>query len=154
MKMIRALSNEEQSKEKRKALDWLHDLSILPLPLVGYGFPFAETDELTYPYYILKVEPMHMFSLGISKTLMECVCTLLKYEERPSTSMPYVSMQRRPFKRIRKTILATLNAFLRLAQTSSPGYGLHVDFSKGECGGRIYGLFTETGILGMMEAAD
>ena len=47
-----------------------------------------------------------------------------------------------------------MNNFLREVETSSPGYDLHVDFSKGFTGERLSDLFMDDGLIGMLEAAD
>ena len=60
----------------------------------------------------------------------------------------------RQYNLIRKSVLHLMNNFLREVETSSPGYDLHVDFSKGFTGERLSGLFMDDGLIGMLEAAD
>lgn len=55
------------------------------------------------------------------------------------------------FKQARKSVLNAVNMFLRDVEAISVGYRLHVYHSNVECGDRMKRLFTDTGIVGMVE---
>ena len=129
-------------------------LSMIPVPPVLNSFPFVGIHPSVDIYAIFGFEPMHNLSLGISKLLKECTVSYLKDDKRVRTSIETLSGEGRNVSLIRKSILSLLNCFLREVQYSSPGYGIHVDFSKGLTAGRLSGLFTKDGIVGMLEAAD
>lgn len=71
--------------------------------------------------------------------------------QRKSTSILLSSGNGRPFSVIRRSVLRQNNFLLKKRESSSPGYGLKTDFSKGESGSRLFGLYTKTGLLGMLE---
>lgn len=56
------------------------------------------------------------------------------------------------FCQIRKQALHASKCFLRKVEKMAVGYSVHIDYSKGESAGRLVGLFTENGLLGMLEA--
>lgn len=58
------------------------------------------------------------------------------------------------FPMILKAIISTLNAILRDVESSSSGYGLRIDLSKGECGESLSWLFTETVVIEIIEAVE
>lgn len=60
----------------------------------------------------------------------------------------------RTFKQVRKSVLNILNIFLADVEKSSAGCGLYVDFSKGVFTDRLSVLFTDTGIICMLEGRD
>lgn len=60
----------------------------------------------------------------------------------------------RTFNQVRKSVLNTVNWFLHDMEASLVVYGLQVDQVKGECGGRLSGLFIDTGIIGILQAYD
>lgn len=53
-----------------------------------------------------------------------------------------------------KVLYWNRSTFLKKKDLSSPGYGLKFDFLKEENGGRISGLYTETGLFAILEPAD
>lgn len=126
--------------------------SMLSIPPILSQFPCMSLHPSVDIYTLFRYEPMHNLSLGISKLLKECCVYMLKDTERSSPAMCTMAGLPRSFNTIRKEILHCLNKLLRNVQRSSSGYGLHVDFSKGETAGRLSGFFTETGVVGMLEA--
>lgn len=101
-------------------------------------------------YRIFRCDPMHLLSLGVSRLLNECTSTMLRDENTCTAAMTITAGASRTFQRVRKSILHQVNIFLRDVEQNSVGHGLHVDFSKGECGYRPSRLFTGTGITGMI----
>lgn len=136
------------------AFDKLKQMSMLPLLPVLSSFPLVAIHPCNDIYNIFRFEPMHFLSLGISKMLKECAVEMLKDENRTTSAILSRAGEPRTFKFVRKRVLRCLNEFLRDVESSSRGYGLHVDFSSGESGLRLSGFFTEHGIVGMLEAKD
>lgn len=71
-------------------------------------------------------------------------------EQKHSTALFTADSSPCSFRSIRLTVLSKLNSFLICVARDAPGYGARVDFSRGESAGRFNGLFTGTGILGML----
>lgn len=126
--------------------------SMLSIPPLLSTFPMMSIHSSVDLYTLFRFEPMHNLSLGISKLLKECCVLMLKDSERTSPAMCTMTGVPRPFNFIRKEVLHTLNKLLACIQRSSSGYGLQVDFSKGETSGRLSGFFTEDGVIGMLQA--
>jgi len=136
-----------------KAKKQLYNMSMLEIAPVLSKFPFVGICPCVDSFAIFRLEPMHPFSLGISKLIKHCAYNMLLDESRKSSSM-LTAREAEPFAVVRRKILFCLNKFLREVEKGSAGMGLQVDFSKGECGGRLSGIFMETGILGMLETKD
>lgn len=68
--------------------------------------------------------------------------------------MQYRSLKSKPFKTIRKTILKTLNNRIQQTVPEAAKSGLRIYFAKGETGGKVAKLFTETGVLEIPDAKD
>lgn len=132
----------------------LKQFSMLSIPPVLSAFPMIGVHPCVDIYDIFRFEPMHNLSLGVSKMLKDCATIMLRDENRTSPAMITSSGAPRTFKHIRRSVLHALNDFLCDVEKRSPGYGIHCDYSKGECGGRLNGFFTETGIVGMLEAKE
>lgn len=60
----------------------------------------------------------------------------------------------RTFKQIRKSVLNLLNIWSADVEKSTPGSELHVDFSKGVSTDRLSDIYTDSEIIGMLEATD
>lgn len=135
-------------------VDKFNNLSMHPLVPVLSDFPFSGIDPCVDTYAIFTVGPMHTCWLGISKTLKECATVRLEDRTLSSNAIKSSSGAPRMFFSIRRTILRILNSFLSNVEHISVGYDLHVDFSKHSCSGTISGLFTDSGIAGMLEASD
>ncbi|NJK52916.1 MAG: hypothetical protein HC936_08975 [Leptolyngbyaceae cyanobacterium SU_3_3] len=128
--------------------------SMLPLLPVLSDFPFVGTQPTLDIYSIFRYEPMHCLSLGVGRTLKECIVHMLGDEQRVSSDMRCQNGTMKSFKSIKRTVLSTLNAFLERCSSEAPGYGLKVDFSKPGNSSRLTGLFNENGLHGMLEASD
>lgn len=128
--------------------------SMLPIPPILHTFPHIGLHPCVDIYRVFRCEPMHVFSLGLSPLLKECMCSMLKDENRVTKAMMTTSGGFKSFRAVRKPILREANLFLSSAQSSSPGYGLRTDFSKGDRVDKLDGFFTETGLIGMIEARD
>lgn len=79
---------------------------------------------------------------------------MMRDESNITPNMGTLAQKMRTFKQVRNTVLHEQYYFLRTVGETSEGYAFHVDFAKGECGGRLTGLFTETGVAGMLKASD
>lgn len=77
-----------------------------------------------------------------------------KDKTRGFTSIRTENGDKRSIKEIRKLVLRLLNLFISNVDKLSVGYDFHVDSFKGIINGNLSGLFTDSGILGMLEASD
>ena len=150
MELIGRLKNDEEGE----LFDELKGLSMLPIPPVFYEFPMVGLTPAVDIYAIFTFEPLHALSLGISRMLKECASRMLSDSSRFSSSLLTGNGDKRPFNTIRRTVLRAMNCFLSDVDRSSPGFNLRVDFSRRCSGGTLSGLFTETGLVGMLEGAD
>ena len=132
----------------------LEDLSMHSLPPVLSKFPHAGIHPCVDSYSIFRFEPLHNFSLGVSKLIKECASDLLRDEKRFTSNITKKDGTARSFSQVRKKILHTVNRFLQEVEQTSKGHGIHVDYSKGVVGPRLNGFFTENGIIGMLEGKD
>lgn len=128
--------------------------SMLPLPPVLSNFPMVGIHPVVDIYRIFRCELLHILSLGASRMLKECTVVMMKDESRKSSAITSSNGAPRTFKSIRRHVLGSANSFLKQVQRGSAGYGLHVDFSKGDHANRLNGFFTETGVVGMIEGKD
>lgn len=126
-------------------VEQLDERSMLSIRPVLSNFPLVGIHSCVDLYTIFRFEPMHGLSLGVSKLLKECAIALLGDSSRASSSMVTGKGAMRGFPFIRKQVLFIMNTFLRETEMTSPGYGLQVDFSKGELGGRLSGFFYREG---------
>lgn len=84
----------------------------------------------------------------------EAASIILKDETRFSTSIRTTNVDNQSFKANRKLVIWLLNLFISNIEKTFVGHDFHVDFSKGIINANISGLFTESGILGVLEASD
>lgn len=124
-----------------RTVEQFKQLPMISIPPVLSHFPLVGIHPCVDTYEIFKFEPMHSLSLGVSKLLKECCAAMLSYASRNSSAMRTAAGTCRPFNHIRRSVLSLLNEFLRETESDSAGYGLHLDYSKGECGGRLSGFF-------------
>lgn len=61
--------------------------------------------------------------------------------------------QNKNFKKIRKLILRWMNVSFRITEKTSSGYGLTINFARGDEVAWSTGLFFEHGLAGMLEAS-
>ena len=132
----------------------LKDLSMNEIPPVLFDFPFRELHPCLDTYAIFTVEPMHVLWIGLARTLKECIVNKLCDTLKKSSSICTTKGESRTYSSIKKSVLRMLNDFLAKVQKMSVGYGIVVDFSKGKHEGRLSGLFSDNGLIGMLEASD
>lgn len=72
-------------------------------------------------------------------------------ESRSTSNIRTVSGTQRTFKDVRKCGFHELNECFNNVERTSKSYALHIDFSKGGCGCRRAGLFTETWVAVLLE---
>ena len=101
-------------------------------------------------YDIYTFEPLHNFFLGISPKIKLCLLHYLGSSTRQAT----VNNKRRTYYSLRTPILRGLNTLLRFFQANSTLPGIRVDFSKNECTSQLNGIYTSTGLRGMLEGKD
>ena len=131
----------------------LEALSLLEQHSVLESTALLPTNSPLDPYNIFSFEPLHNLHLGISKLIKQCIVHRLSSPDLTTTTASR-SGTPRTFKKVKKSILVGSNSILSAIERDYYITGLHVDFSKGEKGTNLNGLFTEDGIRGMLSAKD
>lgn len=103
---------------------------------------------------IFRSDPMQSLSLGIPNMLNECMSLYLSDQSWTSTSMQYLSEQLKAYQVIRRALLRTLAWFSKDMETNRIRSRVRIALLKQKSGGRVAGLFTETNVIGMLEAKD
>lgn len=127
---------------------------MLPLLPIFSGFPTVSVHPCNGIYDLFGVEPMRVLSLGISTLLKECTLEMLRNEELYTSAIRYSLGNWLSFKASRRRKLRCLNLILVEVEHNSTGFSLHADFSRGDKGCCLAGLFTEAGIAGKLGAKD
>lgn len=104
-------------------------------------------------YSVFAFEPLHNFHLGISKLLKTCIMSRLNSNNMTSTAGSKTG-QPRTFRALRHVILRGANDILAGMQRDCNVRGFQVDFSSGEKGSGLNGMFRNDGLRGMLEAKD
>lgn len=97
---------------------------------------------------------MRCLSLIISKHLEKCLFSHLKDESRVSTAITIVEGVPRTFSQTPNLVFLAMNSFLWDVEKCSQRYNMRVHYSKDKSGGRLTGLFTDTGIVVMLEPSN
>jgi len=100
----------------------------------------------------LGYERMHNIHLGVTQMLCDMFQEQLQTAERRTPEILNSSGEHRTLRAIRQAILVACNDSLSWCDRESPYPGFRVDFAKGKSTDRLNGLFTRTGITGMLEA--
>lgn len=103
---------------------------------------------------ILRFEPLHSLSLGISRTLKECSIKNLSDETRTCTAMKYKYEKSKSFLAICTRALTSLNQFLCDTKKRTFRNEKRIDFSKGGLSEKSSGIFLESGLMRMIEGAN
>lgn len=125
-----------------------------PVLPVLYKFPLVAVQACVDMRRIFCREAMHTFSCGLSFLLMECISTMPKDETRTTESKTKKTRSRKTFKSARKTVLRSASQLLALVQCSLMGYSQHTDFAEWDRSDRLDRLFTDSGLVGMIEGKD
>lgn len=134
--------------EKLQGLS-LHDDN----PLLNY-FTQVVMIPILDIFAVFKLEPRHVFSLGISELFKECLLNYLC--DFPCTSQCMCSTFRQPktYNVFWRRILELIHNSLRDAELQSPGKGLKIDLSKWECARTLRDLYPEKKVTRMIKAKD
>lgn len=108
--------------------------SVVSIPPVLLKFLFVGIEPVFNFYNLFKFEPMHLFSLGISKILKVCAISMLTDESRSPTSILYATGKSKLFKAIRRLVMGQLNGFLRKVKLRSPRFVFGLDVFKKKTG--------------------
>lgn len=101
---------------------------------------------------IFRFDPMHFLSLRISRTLKECLIKYLAGKIQTSTAIKWKSGKSKSFLTICAQILSSLNQFW--GDTEKGTLTIEKGFLKGFCSGNTSWIFTETGLMKMLEGVD
>lgn len=139
-------------KETQLANNKPQQRSMLPIDIDLSQFPLIGIHISVDIYAIFRFGPMHLHLIGISKLLKECL--VLNFSDRSwvFSAMRYRSSQPNSICAMRKSVLKLFNELLKIAEEYSIRNGAQMVFSKIANGGKRTWLFTETGILGKLEA--
>ncbi len=115
-------------------------------------FDFVSKSYIINPYQVFTVEPLHVFHLGISKLLKECMCEKLKCKLRKTKILGkdrsvYVNLSS-----FRTTILRQLNAMIDSVSFNSDGLRVCPTIQKDVGKNGLCGFFGADGLIGMVEA--
>lgn len=104
-------------------------------------------------YAIFVLKPLHNLHLAISKLIK--IRTFYQLgSESLSTTVGYRMNKSRTFRSMRKSALRGGNSILAAIERDSYTPRLHVNFSHGERGSNLNGIFTQDGVRGMLEKKD
>lgn len=119
---------------------------MLPITPLFHTFPIVSLTPFVYIFAIFTFKPIHDPSIGISRILSDKYgCSTQILTEKGG------NLQNNT---IRTSDLKSLSNSLPVGKRGSPGCNVSVDFPKSWNGGNLFGLFTESGLVGMLEGAD
>lgn len=124
---------------------------MLQIPPVFRLFSFIGLHSSVDLYAIFRFQFLHALVLGISKMLKECLYSYLWDVSRFISAMEYRSSEPKPYSMVRKTVLKLLTDLLQKIDSEGLRSRKRINFFKSKNGGRLFRLFTETGILGVLE---
>lgn len=128
---------------------------MLEVPPESHNFLIVGIHNSVDTYAIFRFEPVHTSSpLILFRMLKECIIKNFTDPQRTSYAIQYRSGEIKPTFGIRKLVLKYINLLLQEAEGRTVRNGLRLDFSKEVCGGRLSGLFTEKGTMGLLEPSD
>lgn len=149
MELIQKLEIKNES-----VLNIFKTRSMRPISPVLMGFPMVCVHYSVDVYRTFRSDPMNLFSLAMSRLLKECTSIMLGDESMCTSAMMTGTGSSRTFKQVGESGLHQLNIFLTDLEQNSVGIDLLVGDSKGKCGDRLRGFFTNTENIGMIEAKD
>lgn len=88
------------------------------------------TDPCVDIYEIFRFELVHCLSLGVGIMLQKWVVLILGDESRTTSPIRCANGKEKSFRAIKRTVLLTLNTFLKCCAENSPENGLRLDFSN------------------------
>jgi hypothetical protein len=141
---------------RQRGQEELAKFSLSPVAPFYRDWPFAGGREhrLLAASRYCGFESMHSLASGTLKTLLVAIGARLSNAPLVSATMTTRRGTSRPLSSIKTTALRHLNALLSSTQRESTMPGLRIDFSSSARGSGRDGLFTSTGIIGMVEAKD
>lgn len=86
--------------------------------------------------------------------LKECLINMLKIDKETTDVFKNAKGKAKSYKQIRENVLHLLHAFLKDSERISGSFDFTIDFSKGDSLKSHTGLFSETGLFGMLEDSD
>ena len=108
--------------------------------------PSTVIDDL---YSIYTYEPLHNIHLGLSVRLKDVLTHYLGTSKSVT-----INGRLRTYCSLRHTVLKGCNSLLRSIQDLYTMPGIRYDFSKKECSTALNGIYTNTGLRGMLEGKD
>ena len=128
----------------------LHDLSLAEWASFLEESPLLPESVIRSMYDIYGFEPLHNNSLGTSVKIK----IALMYYLSATSSTAQVNGRSRTYMSIRKQVLRGCNTVLRFFEQHYVMPGVRLDFSKKECSSQLNGIYTSTGLRGMLEGKD
>lgn len=127
---------------------------MLPIAPILSTSPFDGVNTSVGLNAIFCFELLHALSLKISKMSKKCLQLYLLYPSKSTSAIKYKSAQSKAYNRFLKSVWKLMNKFLKQAEARMRGASQGMDNSKAKNGGRITGLFRNTGVIGMLEGKD
>lgn len=137
------------------AIKKLSKNSLLGPPSILTTFPFSSVKRCVNMYSIFRIEPIHLFSFGITRMLEENLWNLFEVPNKTSSAIKTVGGNLdKPFRTIRRSVFRNLNIFIQHSAMSCTGLFTRVLNCFKSNSSQLCGLFTETDFLAMLRAAD
>ena len=151
MELNKSIEKNHPSRVKKLRLeraDILKAMSILEVESLFESSCLIMDEGGVDLYDCLCFEPMHNVQLGTSKTCKSCIFLRLGRDDKFIT----VNGRKKMFKSIRRSVLKSVNEILSRMQVESYVPDFRVDFSSKESSTDLNGLYTNDGLVGMLEA--
>lgn len=139
--LIKLLQDLRSPHLKDHCEDLIKKYSMRPIAPVLHSFPFFSVHKNVEPYVLFLFEAIRVLSLAISRTIKEFLIQILGDTTRITSALKGLNGESRIFKQTRKLALRWMIVFLRETHETSSGYGLTIDFSKGDNVGGSTGFF-------------
>lgn len=145
---------QSMSEEKREKLRELGEMSMHPVKPILVRFLFVGIYPSVDVYPIFCFEPMHNLYFDVSRMLKVCLWNMLGDDNRITDATGTGSQTYKTYKRVRLTILSTVNWSLAGFQKRLTCPTVWIGFAKLGLTSRLNGILTKTGLASMLEVSD
>ena len=117
------------------------------------GFPFMSIPGLDM-YEIVRFDLLHCGPLGMLKHILRAVYERTKSKDLRTVHVLDAKKAPKTFSAISGRVLRACNEYLTGMEKTSPAVGFSVNFARGKKKSQLDGLFTDDGIVSMLEGKD
>lgn len=146
--------NAHMSGVTKDRLEFLGEMSVLPVDPVLITYPFVEIHQSVDVYAIFKSKPSHNLPLKVSMLLKEFFSNMLVNESRETRTVETWSGSNRTFKAVKVIIFSALTTFSTDCHKRLVGSGLWKDFKEPAQSNRLTELLSRTGLTDMLKGGD